>query len=99
MRLTEKDKIFLEKLKELTQTKELWVDLKKDGYKRLILKWNYGTDAIKICDTICRENIKDVISILIQVKLRFLNFLGIKLFKTYAVNEIIQSSIESENTV
>ena len=42
MKLTEKDKIFLERLKGLTQIKELWVELKQDGYKRLVLKGNYG---------------------------------------------------------
>jgi len=57
MKLTEKDKIFLERLKELTQTKELWVDLKKDGYKRLILKGNYG-DKIDQAFKMTRQGVR-----------------------------------------
>ena len=42
MKLTHKDKDFLEKLKELSDSKELTVELKNDGIKRLVLRKNYG---------------------------------------------------------
>jgi hypothetical protein len=42
MKLTVKDKEFLERLRELMQKKELSVDLKTDGYKRMVLRGNYG---------------------------------------------------------
>ncbi len=42
MKLTVKDKEFLERLRELMQNKELSVDLKTDGYKRMVLRGNYG---------------------------------------------------------
>ena len=40
--LTEKDAIFLTKLKELMDTKDLWVELKPDCPSRMILKGTYG---------------------------------------------------------
>ena len=43
MKLTLKDKDFLEKLKELMAEKELRVDLKTDVLKRMVLRGNYGT--------------------------------------------------------
>ena len=42
MKLTLKDKEFLERLKPLFDSKDLDVDLKKDGLKRLVLRKNYG---------------------------------------------------------
>ena len=42
MKLTVKDKDFLERLKALLEVKDLSVDLKEDGYKRLVLRQNYG---------------------------------------------------------
>jgi len=57
MKLTEKDKIFLEKLKELIQTKDLYVELKKDGYKRLVLKGNYG-DKINQVFKMSRQGVR-----------------------------------------
>ena len=42
MKLTNKDKEFLEKLKNLFKKKELSVELKDDGIKRMVLKQNYG---------------------------------------------------------
>ena len=48
MKLTVKDKEFLERLKLLLQSKELSIELKEDGYKRLVLLRNYGD---KVHDT------------------------------------------------
>ena len=42
MKLTLKDKDFLERLKPLFDTKDLNIELKKDGLKRLVLRQNYG---------------------------------------------------------
>lgn len=43
MKLTEKDHEFLLKLKKLMEEKDLAVELKEDGMKRLVLRKNYGT--------------------------------------------------------
>ena len=40
--MTEKDKIFLEKLKRLIESKDLRVELKPDEPSRMILKGTYG---------------------------------------------------------
>ena len=40
--MTEKDKIFLEKLKKLMDSKELWVELKPGEPSRMVLKGTYG---------------------------------------------------------
>ena len=42
MKLTLKDKAFLERLKPLFDSKDLMIELKKDGLKRLVLRQNYG---------------------------------------------------------
>ena len=42
MKLTVKDKDFLERLKRLIEEKELKIDLKEDGLKRFVLRQNYG---------------------------------------------------------
>ena len=42
MKLTLKDKDFLEKLKSLLEAKELKINLKEDGLKRFVLRQNYG---------------------------------------------------------
>ena len=42
MRLTEKDREFLERLRMLMDEKELSIELKDDGVRRLILRKNYG---------------------------------------------------------
>ena len=47
MKLTIKDKEFLEKLKKLMAERDLWVELKHDGYKRMVLRGNYGTKIDK----------------------------------------------------
>jgi hypothetical protein len=48
MKLTCKDKDFLERLKSLLEAKELSIDFKEDGYKRLVLRQNYGDKVEKI---------------------------------------------------
>ena len=42
MKLTVKDKDFLERLKRLIEEKELRICLKEDGIKRFVLRQNYG---------------------------------------------------------
>lgn len=42
MKLTQKDRDFLERLKLLIESRDLSVEMKEDGYKRLVLKQNYG---------------------------------------------------------
>ena len=42
MKLTEKDKDFIEKLKILMESKELSIELIDDGLLRLVLRQNYG---------------------------------------------------------
>ena len=48
MKLTVKDKDFLERLKRLLEEKELKIDLKEDGLKRFVLRQNYG-DKVEKC--------------------------------------------------
>ena len=43
MKLTEKDADFLERLKVLIEEKDLDIELKVNGLKRLVLKRNYGS--------------------------------------------------------
>lgn len=47
MKLTSKDKDFLDRLKSLLEAKELAIDLKEDGYKRFVLRQNYGDKVEK----------------------------------------------------
>jgi hypothetical protein len=42
MKLTHKDKEFIDRLRPLFDSKGLEIDLKKDGLKRLVLRKNYG---------------------------------------------------------
>ncbi|MDY6839475.1 MAG: hypothetical protein SWH78_16035 [Thermodesulfobacteriota bacterium] len=42
MKLTAKDKDFLERLKCLLDDQQLSIELKQDGLKRLVLRQNYG---------------------------------------------------------
>jgi hypothetical protein len=48
MKLTSKDKDFLERLKKLLDEKELAIDLKEDSYKRFVLRQNYGDKVERI---------------------------------------------------
>ena len=42
MKLTEKDKMFLENLKNLMESKDLWVELKPNRPSYMVLKGTYG---------------------------------------------------------
>jgi hypothetical protein len=42
MKMTEKDKDFIEKLKALVESKDLCIELIDDGLLRLVLRQNYG---------------------------------------------------------
>ncbi len=57
MKLTQKDKDFLERLKQLLETKDLSVELKDDGYMRLVLRQNYG-DKIENTFRMSRQGVR-----------------------------------------
>ena len=57
MKLTQKDRVFLERLKLLLESKDLSVDMKEDGYKRLVLRQNYG-DKIESCFRMSRQGVR-----------------------------------------
>jgi len=57
MKLTLKDKDFLEKLKVLLESKELSIELKEDGLKRFVLRQNYG-DKIGSCFNMTRQGVR-----------------------------------------
>ena len=47
MKLTVKDRDFLERLKRFLEKKELKINLKEDGLKRFVLRQNYGDKVEK----------------------------------------------------
>ena len=55
--MTEKDKIFLEGLKKLMDSKDLWVELKPGEPSRMILKGTYG-DRIHETFGITRQGVR-----------------------------------------
>ena len=57
MKLTIKDKDFLERLKRLIEEKELKVCLKEDGIKRFVLRQNYG-DKVEKCFGMTRQGVR-----------------------------------------
>ena len=57
MKLTVKDKDFLERLKSLFDSKDLNIELKKDGLKRLVLRQNYG-DRIENAFRMTRQGVR-----------------------------------------
>ena len=57
MKLTLKDKDFLEKLKVLLESKELSIELKEDGVKSLVLRQNYG-DSIEDYFNLTRQGVR-----------------------------------------
>ncbi|PKN61557.1 MAG: hypothetical protein CVU57_28790 [Deltaproteobacteria bacterium HGW-Deltaproteobacteria-15] len=57
MKLTLKDKDFLERLKALVETKDLSIALKQDGLKRLVLRQNYG-DKIESAFGMSRQGVR-----------------------------------------
>jgi hypothetical protein len=57
MKLSEKDKEFIEKLKALCEKKELSIELKDCGYKTLVLRQNYG-DRIETYFGMSRQGVR-----------------------------------------
>jgi hypothetical protein len=57
MKLTLKDKNFLEKLKVLLESKELSIELKEDGLRRFVLRQNYG-DRIQSYFNLTRQGVR-----------------------------------------
>ena len=57
MKLTVKDKDFLEKLKSLLEAKELKINLKEYGLKRFVLRQNYG-DKVEKCFGMTRQGVR-----------------------------------------
>ena len=57
MKLTNKDKVFLERLKVLLINKELTIELKDDGIKRLVLRQNYG-DKVERAFHMTRQGVR-----------------------------------------
>ena len=57
MKLTEKDKQFIEKLKMLIEERDLKIELKEDGVKRFVLRKNYG-DKIERIFGLSRQGIR-----------------------------------------
>jgi len=48
MKLTEKDKEFLERLRGLLEEKGVSIELKEDGIKRMVLRRNYGAKIAQV---------------------------------------------------
>ena len=57
MKLTEKDKQFVDRLRALFDEKDLSIDLKENGLKRLVLRRNYGSH-IEACFGLTRQGIR-----------------------------------------
>jgi hypothetical protein len=57
MILSEKDKVFIEKLKKLVNEKDLTVEAKDSGYKYLVLRQNYG-DKVEQCFGMSRQGVR-----------------------------------------
>ena len=57
MKLTNKDKAFLERLKALLINKELVIELKNEGLKRLVLRKNYG-DKVERAFRMTRQGVR-----------------------------------------
>ena len=57
MRLTLKDKDFLERLRVLLESKDLSIDLKYDGFTRFVLRQNYG-DKIEQAFNMSRQGVR-----------------------------------------
>lgn len=57
MKLTVKDKDFLEQLKSLLESKNLAIELREDGLKRFVLRQNYG-DRIESSFRMSRQGVR-----------------------------------------
>ena len=58
MKLTNKDKEFLEKLKNLFEKNELSIELKDDGVKKMVLRKNYGKNKVESEFGITRQGVR-----------------------------------------
>lgn len=57
MKLTIKDRDFLERLRQLFESKDLSVELKNDGLKHMVLRRNYG-DKIESTFKMTRQGVR-----------------------------------------
>jgi hypothetical protein len=57
VKLTYKDKDFLERIKKLLDERELAIELKEDGIKRLVLRQNYG-DKVEKAFNMSRQGVR-----------------------------------------
>jgi hypothetical protein len=57
MRLTCKDKTFIERLKTLVENRDLTIELFNDGLKRMVLRQNYG-DKIESKFNMTRQGVR-----------------------------------------
>jgi hypothetical protein len=57
MRLTQKDKEFIETLRRLLDEKQLRVEFREDGAKRIVLRQNYG-DGIEVVFGMTRQGVR-----------------------------------------
>jgi hypothetical protein len=57
MKLTQKDKAFIENLKALCDSKDLSVEMVEDGLKRMVLRQNYG-DKIETVFKMSRQGVR-----------------------------------------
>lgn len=57
MKLTQKDKEFIENLKALCESKDLSIEMVDDGLKRLVLRQNYG-DKIESVFKMSRQGVR-----------------------------------------
>ena len=57
MKLTQKDKTFIEALKALCDSRDLSIELVDEGYKRLVLRQNYG-DKIEAAFRMSRQGVR-----------------------------------------
>ena len=57
MKLTNKDKDFLKRLKQLLEKKQLSIELKQGGLKRLVLRQNYG-DKVEQAFGLTRQGVR-----------------------------------------
>ena len=57
MKLTVKDKDFLERLRSLLESKDLIIELKDDGFKSFVLRQNYG-DKLNAAFHMTRQGVR-----------------------------------------
>jgi len=57
MKLTEKDKEFLDRLRALCEEKDLSIEIKADGFRRMVLRGNYG-DKVESAFGVTRQGVR-----------------------------------------